>query len=118
MDKYAIALHRLFGKIGLEALNINGVIDNIGILKDIATIIDELDKKLIVNVNLGSYIKGFISSIVNSVVQLLDFSITNTFQQLFFLKLLPINGKKISISDLYNYLNFIRFLIENIDNTE
>ena len=118
MDKNAIALHRLFGKIGLEALNINGVIDNIGILKDIATIIDELDKKLIVNVNLGSYIKGFISSIVNSVVQLLDFSITNTFQQLFFLKLLPINGKKISISDLYNYLNFIRFLIENIDNTE
>lgn len=118
MDKNAIALHKLFGKIGLDALNINETIDNMGILKDITTIINELDKKLIVNVNLGSYIKGFISSIVNSVVQLLDFSITNTFQQLFFLKLIPINGKKISISDLYNYLHFIRFLIENIDNTE
>ena len=118
MDKNAIALHRLFGKIGLEALGIDDVIDNIGIIKDVATIINELDKKLIVNVNLGSYIKGFISSIVNSVAQLLDFSITNTFQQLFFLKLIPINGKKISISDLYNYLHFIRFLIENIDNTE
>ena len=118
MDKNAIALHKLFGKIGLEALGIGDVIDNISIVKDVATIIDELDKKLIVNVNLGSYIKGFISSIVNSVAQLLDFTITNTFQQLFFLKLLPINGKKVSISDLYNYLNFIRFLIENIDNTE
>ena len=118
MDKNAIALHRLFGKIGLDALGIDDVIDNVRIVKDIASIIDELDKKLIVNVNLGSYIKGFISSIVNSVAQLLDFSITNTFQQLFFLKLLTINGKKVSISDLYNYLHFIRFLIENIDNTE
>ena len=77
-----------------------------------------MTKKLVVNVNIGDYINGFVSSMLNSVAQLLEFTISMSFQQLFFLKIIPFNGKKISLSDLYNYVNFLKILVENIDNAQ
>lgn len=118
MDENAIAIHKLFGTLGLDGLDIEGVINNTKVIRDIIEIIQVLDQKLIVNVNIGDYINGFVSSILNSIAQLLDMTISQTFQQLFFLKLIPFNGKKISLSDLYNYINFLKVLVENIDNVE
>ena len=118
MDANAIAIHKLFGTLGLDALDIEGIVKNTKIVRDIIEVIQILDQKLVVNVNIGDYINGFVSSMLNSVAQLLEFTISMSFQQLFFLKIIPFNGKKISLSDLYNYVNFLKILVENIDNAQ
>ena len=118
MDENAIALHKLFGTVGLNVLNLDNIFDNLEIIKNVNDIIKILDEKLVVNVNIGSYIKGFVSSIINSIAQILDFSITQSYQQLFFMKIIPFNGRKVSLSDLYNYLYFLRYLVENVDDVE
>lgn len=118
MDANAIAIHKLFGTLGLDALDIEGIVKNTKIVRDIIEVIQILDQKLVVNVNIGDYISGFVSSMLNSVAQLLEFTISMSFQQLFFLKIIPFNGKKISLSDLYNYVNFLKILVENIDNAQ
>lgn len=115
MNENAMAMNKLFNEIGLNALGLEKVLDNLYIIKNIADIIEILDERLIVSVNVGDLIKGFVSSIVNAIAQILDFSLTQSFQQLFYLKVIPWRGRQLSISDIYNYIYLLREIINQSD---
>ena len=65
-----------------------------------------------------SEIIGLITSMLNSIAQILDFSLSYSVKSLFYVKFIPIGENKYSVSDLYNYIIFLKLILEHAQGEE
>lgn len=81
-------------------------------LKTTKEIIDILDAPMDLNFSVESLINGYISGIFENVLGVIDIQSGMVARELFDAKIIPIDGIKYSVSDLYNYLMFISAIIK------
>lgn len=122
MDEESLKIHKYFrenlnSKLLYDILYKKEVIAGKSIYETLSTIsevIDILESPIIYdNKGLLSNIIGMVTSILNSVSQILDFSLSFAVKSFFYVKFIPIgNENKYSISDLYNYIIFLKLILE------
>lgn len=116
LDHHALNLRNEFAKKGLSALGINThLFDGIKILENIKDIIKVLDEVITVEIGLSNWIKSFLTGIINAIANMLDISITESFKQLFYIRIIPFGEKKVSLSDIYNHLEMIKFILKTAE---
>lgn len=124
MQKEALKMHKYFKeedykdyfyKLFYEK-KLVGNLSVVDLLSQIYVVLDELEKPIVVNPSgLLIMIKGLVSSMLNTVSKILDMTLSLTLRQLFYLKIVPINKEKYSLADIYNYLTFLRIILEHAD---
>ena len=117
MDMEAMALHKYFkehGAITLDLANekVNKIYNLLINIKDFIKIIDE---PIDISSGAGNLIQGFINGIMNSAATMLDFSLSSIIKELFYADVIPINGKKFSVASIYNYLAFLKIILNSVD---
>lgn len=122
MDEEALKMHKFFR----ENLNSSLMYDLLyeqkivggkslyEIISSISEVLDILESPIIGSTgNLLSEIIGLVTSMLNSITQILDFSLSMTAKMFFYIKFIPIGENKFSVSDIYNYLIFLKLILEN-----
>lgn len=119
IDHQAINLNNEFARRGLEAIGVSThLFDGIKILENVKDIITALDEVVTVEIGISNFIKSFLSGILNSIANMLDITIAESFKQLFYIKLIPFGEKKVSLADIYNHLEFIKYILKSSKNGE
>lgn len=123
MDDEAMKMHKYFYDNGIEDFIYELIYDKkiagnksvyelIGTIKELIEIIESPICVTTFQNGLLSQIKGFVSSIINTTAQSLEFSLTSVMRELFYVAFIPIGKTKISLSDAYNYLTFFKMILE------
>lgn len=123
MDDEAMKMHKYFYDNGIEKFIYDLIYDKtiagnksvyelIGTVKELIEIIESPICVSTFQNGLLSQIKGFVSSIINTTAQSLEFSLTSVMRELFYVQFIPIGKIKISLSDAYNYLTFFKMILE------
>ncbi|CAL7882187.1 hypothetical protein [Fusobacterium necrophorum] len=119
IEHQAINLNNEFAMRGLEAIGVSThLFDGIKILENVKDIITALDEVITVEIGISNFIKSFLSGILNSIANMLDITIAESFKQLFYIKLIPFGEKKVSLADIYNHLEFIKYILKSSKNGE
>lgn len=121
MDYNAIMMNAYFKRNGVFKLLFDGenqIKEIHKILKMIRQVITILDTPITLGGDLLNWLKGLVSSLTNSAATIIDLSLGELAKQLFFVPVIPIGNKKYSLSDIYNYINFIRMICENASTLE
>lgn len=126
MDSEAISIHRYFRNSGMadylhelvfekELVGGKSLYDAIHSIRDLIQIVESpIVIGSLTNVAI-SFFKGIVSSIINSVISAVDFSLSYTMKQLFYVEFIPIGDKKHSLKDLYNYAVFLKLILTNYE---
>lgn len=118
MDYNAMMLHGFIAKNGVFKLLLDGgefIQEVHKTLKTIREIITILDTPITFGTDLLGWLKGLVASLTNSAATIIDLSLGELAKSLFFIPIIPIEDKKYSLSDIYNYINFIRLICENAE---
>lgn len=124
MDEEAMKMHQYFKEQNLDDYIYNlfyekNLIGNQSIYDFLSSIHDLIDliesPMLIQQFEIFGLIKDLVDSILNSVAQALDFSISLSMKQLFYFKILPIGSNVLSLADVYNYASFLKLILENVN---
>lgn len=129
IDEEAMKMHKYFKENGLadviyELLYEKPIVGNhsfyeiLGTAKELIELIESPIFVTPLGIDLLSQIKGLVSSILNSVAQLIDFSLSGSMKQLFYVDFIPIGKIKISVADVYNYLIFLKLILEKSGDME
>lgn len=119
MDYNAIMLHGSIYNNGILKLLFDGqgIVQEVHkTLKTIREIITLLDTPITFGGDLLGWLKGLVSSLTNSVATIIDLSLGELSKTLFFVPIMQIGDKKYSLSDIYNYISFIKTICENAEN--
>ena len=121
MDYNAMMLHGYVANNGFLKLLFEGgeLIKEVHkTLKTVREIITLLDTPITFGGDLLGWLKGLVASLTNAAATIIDLSLGELAKALFFVPVIPIGDKKYSVSDIYNYVNFIRLICENAENLE
>lgn len=115
MDYNAIMINNFFKENGLSYMGIekNQLNDFYNLLVRVRDIIKIIDSPISLTGTYNNFIAGIVSSILNSVAMMLDFNVSSIVKTLFYVPIIPIGDKRYSIANVYNYLNFIKMIIES-----
>ncbi|MGL5716465.1 MAG: hypothetical protein ACRCXX_14110 [Cetobacterium sp.] len=123
MDRQAILMHKWFKENGLSEvvyqliyekglIGDHSIYDLISMTKDLIALIEEPIVASSAIDNLTNSIKGIVSGMINSFVSTIDISISGVARKLFYQPIIPINGKKISISEFHDYVAFVSSILK------
>ncbi|MGL4449595.1 MAG: hypothetical protein ACRCTZ_00215 [Sarcina sp.] len=123
MDKQAMLMHKWFKENGLSEVIYNliyekglvgehSIYDLVSMTKELIELIEEPIVASSALDNLTSTIKGIVSGMINSFVSTIDMSISGVARKLFYQPIIPINGKKLSISEFHDYVAFISSILK------
>ena len=129
MDSYALAMHKYLEDHNVESIISeafykpigNSGISVYGALGLVKEFLEVLNDKIVVtgaDLNIKSYFVGIISSLINSAWKIIDIQLTEVMKSLFYKKFIPIGSDKWSTKELYNYITFLKLLLENGFNEE
>lgn len=114
MDYNAMLINKYFKENGLA--NFGFADDKIkqvyNILVNFKELVKLFDSPITLTGGIDNFIKGIISSIMNAAATTVDFSISAIVKELFYAEIIPINKKRYSLSQIYNYVNFIKLILE------
>lgn len=115
MDYNAMLIHKFFKDNGIADLGLdNGKLKDVyNFLVNFRDIVKIIDAPISISGTYDNFISGIVSSILNGVATMLDFSVSSVVKSLFYVDMIPINKKRYSIADMYNYINFIKLILEN-----
>lgn len=115
MDYNAMLIHKYFKDNGVIDLGLDNskLKDVYNLLVNFRDIVKIIDAPISLTGTYDNFISGIISSMMNGVSTMLDFSVSSIVKSLFYVEMIPINKKRYSISNLYNYINFIKLILEN-----
>ena len=115
MDYNAILINQYFKNNGLKNLGFDD--DNVqkiyNLLVNFRKMVKIIDSPISISGTADNFIQGIISGIMNSAATMLDFSISGIAKGLFYTEIIPINSKKYSLAQVYNYINFIKLILQN-----
>jgi type III secretory pathway component EscS len=121
MDEESLKMHKYFreninSKILFDILYNKEIIGGKSIydvISNISEILDILESPIIYSgSSILSEIIGMVTSMLNSIAQVLDFSLSFAVKNLFYVKFLLIGEYNYSLSDIYNYLIFLKLILE------
>lgn len=123
MDKQAMLMHKWFKENGLseviyELIYEKGLVGEHSIYELISmtkNLIELIEEPIVASSaidNLTNTIKGIVSGMINSFVSTIDMSISGVARKLFYQPIIPINGKKLSISEFHDYVAFISSILK------
>ena len=115
MDYNAMLIHKYFKDNGVIDLGLDNskLKDVYNLLINFRDIVKIIDAPISLSGTYDNFISGIISSMMNGVATMLDFSVSSVVKSLFYVEMIPINKKRYSIANLYNYINFIKLILEN-----
>lgn len=115
MDYNAMLIHKYFKEHGTMNMGLDNdqLKEVYNVLVNFKEIVKIIDSPISLSGTYDNFISGIISSILNSVALSLDFAISELVKSLFYAECVTINNKMYSISQVYNYLNFIKLVLEN-----
>lgn len=115
MDYNATMISNYFANNGLAYMGFGKeqLYDFYNLLVGFRKIIKVIDSPISLTGTYDNFISGIISSILNSVAISLDFGVSSIVKSLFYAEVIPINKKRYSIANIYNYLNFIKLILES-----
>lgn len=115
MDYNAMLIHKFFKDNGVADLDLENdkLKDVYNLLVNFRDIVKIIDAPISISGTYDNFISGIVSSILNGVATMLDFSVSSVVKSLFYVDMIPINKKRYSIADMYNYINFIKLILEN-----
>lgn len=115
MDYNAIMINKYFKDNGFANIGLDNdkLKDVYNLLVSFKEIVKVIDAPISLTGTYDNFISGIISSMLNSAATTLDFSLSSVVKSLFYVEFIPINGKKYSLANIYNYIIFIKLILEN-----
>jgi hypothetical protein len=121
MDEQAMLMHDYFQKGGFreqvydlfyaETINGKSVYELLGLTKEFLELMTAPIYVTSIFQDALSYIQGFVASIMNACASIIDITLTELIKSLFYMKIIPIGKEKYSISEIHNYLVFLRTIL-------
>lgn len=114
MDYNAIMINKYFKDNGFANFGFtNEKLQEIyNILVNFKELVKVIDSPISLSGGIDNFIAGFVSSIMNSAANMLDFSLSSLVKELFYVEIITINKKRYSLAQIYNYVNFIKLIFE------
>lgn len=115
MDYNAIMINKWFKDNGFANIGLNNdkLKDVYNLLVNFKEIVKVIDAPISLTGTYENFISGIISSMLNSAATTLDFSLSSVVKSLFYVEIIPLNNKRYSLANIYNYINFIKLILRN-----